>query len=196
VSAVFDPDTLAAPTLRRHRIDIAAYYRMAETGFFKPDARVELIEGEVIDMAPMGSRHWRAVSALNEQLVRAIGDRAEVNCQLPLRLSDHTEPVPDFSVLKTGTRRALGDRLPGGDTALLVIEVADSSLSYDARVKAPLYAASGVAEYWILDLEARALHRFAGASLGDWRSKTTQPQPGRVELPGLAGVSIDLATVF
>ena len=82
--------------LARHRITVDQFYRMAEAGVLAPDARVELIEGEVIDMAPMNSRHAAAVRVLNQRLLVAVGERALVSCQLPLRLSERSEPEPDL----------------------------------------------------------------------------------------------------
>jgi hypothetical protein len=194
MSAVdFAPELLEPATLTRHRVCVADYHRMAEAGVLAPDARVELIEGEVFDMAPMGSRHWHAAQRLNRILLLALGDRAEVACQLPLRLSDFSEPEPDLVVLRPEMRR---DEMPSGHDALLVIEISDSTLGYDARVKAPLYAAHGVGEFWIVDLGARRLLRFADAVGGNWTTTQAIADPDRVALPGLPGVAIELATLF
>lgn len=189
----FAPELLEPATLTRHRVSVADYHRMAEAGVLAPEARVELIEGEVFDTAPMGSRHWHAVQRLNRVLLLAVGDRAEVACQLPLRLSDYNEPEPDFVVLRHELRR---DEMPSGRDALLVIEISDSTLGYDARVKAPLYAAHGVAEFWIVDLAARRLLRFADAVGGAWSTTQAIADPGRVALPGLPGVDVEFAGVF
>jgi Uma2 family endonuclease len=193
MSAVdFAPDLLEPARYSRHRVNVADYHRMAEAGVLAADARVELIEGEVIDMAPMGSRHYLAVRLLNRILIEAVSGRAELACQLPVRLSDFSEPVPDFSIVRLDA--ALG--VPSGHETLLAIEIADSSLGYDARIKAPLYARHGVLEYWVIDLVQQRLLRFADARDGAWQTTQALARPGHVPLPGLPGIEIDLAPVF
>jgi Uma2 family endonuclease len=188
----FAPELLAPLPLRRHRVSVVDCHRMAEAGVLAPDARVELIDGEVFDTAPMGSARYMAVRKLTRILVDAIGDAAEVACQLPVHLSDHSEPVPDFSVV----RRDVGPGLPQGSDVLLVVEVSDSTLAYDVRVKAPLYATHGVAELWIVDIAARRLLRFADPSGGTWQTTQAIAEPGRAALPGLDGLAVDLAGLF
>jgi Uma2 family endonuclease len=186
------PELLEPAQFTRHRVTVADYHRMGEAGVLAPDARVELIEGEVIDMAPMGTRHYLAVRRLNRLLLEAVADRADVACQLPVRLSDFSEPVPDFSVVRL-------DAVPGvpaGVDTLLAVEIADSSLGYDARVKAPLYARHGVLEYWVVDLVQQRLLRFADAQDGQWQTAQALQRPTQVSLPGLPGVQVDLSTLF
>ena len=117
---------------RRHRLSVADYYRMAEVGILAPDARVELIEGDIIDMAPPGDLHSAIVMFLTRALVRAVGDRALVLAQDPLRLSDFSEPQPDFALLRPREDEYRGHRARAED-ALLVVEVALSSLPFDDR---------------------------------------------------------------
>jgi Uma2 family endonuclease len=177
--------------LQRHLITVDEFYRMAEAGVLAPDARVELIEGEVIDMAPMNSRHAAAVRVLNQRLLAAVGEQALVSCQLPLRLSERSEPEPDLML----TRPQAGgyrDRHPGAADVVLLIEVSDSSLRYDRGVKLPLYARHGVPEVWIVDLENR-LVRFYRRPGGDaYADITASETPGLTALPGLAEVRVDL----
>jgi Uma2 family endonuclease len=181
--------------IRRHRISVDEYYRMAEEGILPPDARVELIEGEIIDMAPIGIAHGTAVLELNQRLMRAAGDLALVLPQSALRLSDISEPQPDFSLLKPpiGSYRK---RLPAAGDALLIIEVSDSTLSFDIRVKAPLYASHGILEYWIVDLKGRQLRFFRAPKIGQYTEVTSTSEPGLVAPVALPSVQIDLTNLW
>jgi Uma2 family endonuclease len=186
---------LEEPRLKHHRLTVEQYHRMAETGVLEPDARVELIEGELLDMAPIGTRHWATVNRLNRLLVQAAGERAIVSIQSSIRLDRYTEPEPDVAVLRPRDDFYAG-ALPSGHDALLVVEVADSSLGYDMHTKARLYANHGVAAYWVVDLTAAQLHLFAapqGDAYGDTRSTAT---PGLVAVPGLDGCGVDLSSLF
>ena len=150
--------------LTRHKLTVDDYYRMADAGILTSDDRVELIDGEIIDMPPIGQDHAGTVNRLAEALFQAFAGRAIVSTQNPIRLDDLSEPQPDFAVLR---RRAdfytTGER-PGSDDVLLLIEVADSSLRFDRTVKLPLYARAGIPEVWIVDLRRRVVdvHRAPG----------------------------------
>ncbi len=196
MTAIFEAlDQQQEPVVTRHRLSVADYHRMAEAGVLAHDARVELIEGEIIDMAPTGTRHYWAVLRLSRLLHRAVADRAIVAGQSSLRLNDFNEPEPDLVLLDASTE-AHDDRLPVGSDALLVVEVSDTSLAYDVKTKATLYARHGVPEYWVIDLRHRKLHRFTQPKDGTWGSIQTIDKPGVLELPGLPGLSIDVGSVL
>jgi Uma2 family endonuclease len=182
---------LEEPQIKRHLLNVEQYHRMGEAGVFAPDARVELIEGEVIEMAPMGSRHFAAVSRLNRLLTAAIGGRAIVNSQLPLRMNSMSEPEPDLSVLKARDDFYAGG-LPTGADTLLVIEVSDTTLAYDMRVKAGLYARNGVPAYWVVDLPSSLLRVFSDPRDGVYVNVSEVRAPGLTAVPGVDGVAIDL----
>ncbi len=148
-----------AELLQRHRVSVADYHLMAEVGILAPDARVELLDGEVFDMAPMKSRHAWVVSLLNERLIVASAQQFHCRCQMPLHLSEHSEPEPDLMVLR---RRDDGYRAqhPTPADVLLLIEVSDTSLGYDLGVKLPLYARHGVPEVWVVDLDRNRVRVF------------------------------------
>jgi Uma2 family endonuclease len=134
-----------------HRFTVDDYHAMARAGVLRDDDRVELIEGEIVDMTPIGSRHAAVVDLLTRWLVMGCGTRAIVRVQGPVRLGAHSEPQPDLLVLEP--RDDFYQRKPPtGDDVLLLIEVADSSLQYDQAVKLPLYARAGVREVWLVDL--------------------------------------------
>ena len=158
-------DTVAI-TLRRRRFTLDEYHRMGETGILGEDDRVELIEGEIIEMSPIGSRHAAIVARIHHLFSIRLDDRAVVWSQNPLLLARHqSEPQPDVMLLAP---RAdfYASGLPEPPDVRLLVEVADSSLLYDRRTKFPLYARSGVAEAWLVDLDSGRLeiHRGTGSA--------------------------------
>lgn len=140
-----------AVQLQRHRFTASEYHRMAEAGILSEDDRVELIEGELVEMTPIGSRHAACVKRLNQLLSQQVGQHALVSVQDPIRLGERSEPEPDLAVLRP---RAdfYASAHPGAEDALLVVEVAEASLDYDRAVKLPLYARFGIPEVWLVDL--------------------------------------------
>jgi Uma2 family endonuclease len=185
----------AADPPRRHRLTVADYYRMAEVGILAPEARVELIDGEIIDMPPPGSLHAATVHRLVEVLVRAVESRASVLVQNPVRLSEHSEPQPDLALLR---RREdfYSEHHPRPADTLLIIEVADTSLRFDRRKKIPLYAAQGIPEVWLVDLRGRRLVRYRAPQQGSY-TLVDEPDLGMaLELSALSGVVVDLQRLF
>ena len=137
--------------LPRHRFTVDEYHKMAENGVLTEDDRVELIDGEIVDMAPIGERHFGHVNRFNHVFSRTFEDRAIVHIQNPVRLSPHREPEPDVVLLKP--REDFYDSvMPTPADVLLLVEVADSSLEYDRDTKVPLYAGAGIFEYWLVNL--------------------------------------------
>ena len=146
--------------VERRRFTVEEYHRMGETGLLGEDDRVELIDGEVVEMSPIGWRHARCVSRLTMLLTRFTQDRYVVSVQNPLTISEHGEPQPDL-VLHAEPPPG---RLPIPEDALLVVEVSDTTLSYDRNIKLPRYAAAGVVELWICDLEGRKITTYSQPS--------------------------------
>ena len=142
--------------ISKRRFDVDEYHRMAEAGILSHDDRVELIDGEIVAMTPIGPRHNAAVDRINRALVRTVGDRAIVRVQGFVRLGRFFEPQPDFAVLRPRPD-FYASHLPGAADILLIVEVADASLDYDRDLKTRLYAGAGVAEYWIVDLNGRSV---------------------------------------
>lgn len=148
---------------------IEDYYRMAETGILSRDDRVEFIRGEIVRMAPIGSPHASMVGRLTALFVRAVGDDAIIWVQNPIRLAaQNSEPEPDISLLRP-KRDYYASAHPTPTDVLLVVEVADSSLSYDRNVKIPLYAEAGIPEVWIMALEEVRIERYSGLEGGEYR---------------------------
>lgn len=137
--------------LQKHYFNVDEYYRMAEVGLLSPDHRVELIEGEIVEMSPIGKTHGGTVKRSNRLLNRELGDAVVVSVQDPIRLNDFSEPQPDLALLKP-RKDFYSHSHPTPDDVLVVIEVADTSVNYDRNVKLPLYARAGIPEAWLMVL--------------------------------------------
>ncbi len=143
----------------RHLISVDAFHRMGETGILGPQDRVELIDGEIIDMSPIGVLHAAIVDVLARHFGRRAGELVFVRCQNPLRLDDISEPEPDIAILRPRADFYMTAH-PGAADVLLVIEVADTSLAYDLGTKVPLYARHGIPEVWVIDAATRQTRVF------------------------------------
>jgi Uma2 family endonuclease len=141
---------MSVQIVRRH-FNVTEYYRMAAAGVLKEDDRVELIEGEIVEMNPIGSRHAACVARLTRFLGRSVEDEAIVWVQNPVQISDFSEPLPDVTLLK---RRDdfYAHANPQPEDVLLIIEVADSSVEFDRGIKVPLYADASIPEVWLVNL--------------------------------------------
>lgn len=177
---------------KSHRLTVDEYYRMAEAGLLAHDARVELIEGEVIDMAPIGSRHAGIVNRLNRLLDRAVGDRAVVAVQQPLRLDSRSEPQPDLCVLKPRPD-FYGNSHPAPGDVLLLIEVSDATLAYDQGPKAALYARHGIPELWVVDAQGGQLICMRQPSAAGYSWSAVLGIQASVEVAALPDIRIELA---
>jgi Uma2 family endonuclease len=177
---------------RPHRLTVHDYYRMAEVGLLHPDDRTELIDGEIIDMPPIGDRHADIVRVLTKRLIRAVGDAAEVSAQLPVRLSLRSEPQPDFAIMRAKQGRYRKHPLPSD--VVLLIEVSDSTLRYDLGKRASLYAAHRIPEYWVFDLQHDRVWRHR-APKGREYTQRDEVTEGTLPLPTL-GAELSLADLF
>jgi Uma2 family endonuclease len=187
--------SIAKDPLRRHRLTAAEYRRMGEVGILRADARVELIDGEIIDMTPTGSRHAGVVRHIARLLERAIGDLAVISIQSPVALGDRSEPEPDIALLSPRVDFYKSAH-PHPRDVLLIIEVADASLRYDRQVKVPLYARHGIAEVWIVDLERNVLTQYRDSEGDYYRVVGSIAELVAVELAALPVVTLDLRAVF
>jgi Uma2 family endonuclease len=156
------------PTKRQ--FTVAEYRLMAEAGVFAPDDRVELLEGEVIEMPPVGSRHAACVDRITWLFSRRVGDAVVVRVQSPLLLDERSEPLPDVQLLRGNPDRYV-DEHPRPPDVLLLVEVADSSLPYDRGVKLPAYARAGIREVWIVDLVAAQIEIYWDPSPDGYQSR-------------------------
>jgi Uma2 family endonuclease len=180
---------------RRHGITVDEFYRMDEAGEFAPDARVELIEGEIIDMPVPGSRHSAMDSRLNELLILAVGRRALVRAGGGIHLDNMSLPAPDFSLV---VRREdyYVERHPTAAETFLAIEVSDTRLSFDLGRKRALYARRGVTELWVIDLKRARLHCFRRPSGDEYLEACVLEAPRTMSIEKLPGVTIDTSSLF
>jgi len=155
-----------------YRFTVADYHAMADAGILKENARVELVQGEIVEMAPIGSRHLSCVVRLDRRLNSLLGDRAVVSAQHPVRMDESSEPEPDV-VLLQWRDDIYADHLPIANDVLLLIEVSDTTLLYDRNVKLPLYASAGIPEVWIVDLQSGQLEVFTEPSSEGYASSRT-----------------------
>ena len=149
------------PDVPRRRFTVDEYYRMAEAGVLHEDDPVELLDGAIIEMAPIGDRHFGCVLFAQRWFERRLGDRAFVSVQGPVRLSSGSEPEPDIVLLRPRPDYFRSGK-PGPADVLLLIEVADTTLAYDRDVKLRFYAESGIREVWIVDLNASRVLVYRG----------------------------------
>lgn len=167
---------------------------MGEAGIFSEDDRVELMDGEVVEMAPIGDRHIESVMRLNRLLSRwALHTRETglfVSVQNPLALGEYGEPQPDLTLV-----RRRGDRsgIPITGEVLLVVEVAATSLIYDRETKLPLYARAGIPEAWIIDLDADVVEVYSQPGPGSYRRNVIFKRGERVVSSTVAGLAFDVA---
>jgi len=136
--------------IQKRLFTVAEYHEMAKAGILA-ERGLELINGEIIEMSPIGSKHAKYVNIISRLLGNLLGEELIISSQNPVIANDLSEPEPDFAILRFRADY-YEDELPHGQDVLLIIEVADSSISYDRKVKLPLYAASGVSECWIVDI--------------------------------------------
>lgn len=171
------------------------YYRLAECGILHEDDRVELIDGQVVPMTPIGALHAGRVNYLTEVLVKLVGDAGVVAVQNPVTLGKRSQPQPDLLVAR---RRPefYGKELPPPADALLLIEVADSSVEYDRDVKVPLYARAGIPEVWLCDLPGDGLEVYREPGLEGYRDVRTLHRGETVTALRLPTVTLPVADVL
>jgi Uma2 family endonuclease len=181
--------------LARHRFSTEDYYRMARTGVLKPDARVELLDGEIIDMAPIGPLHGGGTNYLNEHFTARARGRYLVAIQNPVHLDQHSAPQPDLMLLKRATDY-YRSRHPRPEDVFLLIEVADTSLAYDRERKLPAYARAGITEVWIVNLEAKTFEVNREPHLAGYHSSVVLRVGEQARPVAFPDLSVDLAEFF
>jgi Uma2 family endonuclease len=180
---------------RRHRLTVADYFRMGEVGILAPDARVELIDGEIIDMAPIGSPHVSAVLHLDRLFQEAAKDKAFVLVQSPITLGEHSAPQPDLALLRPRADYYRSS-LAGPSDVLLIVEVAQSSLRFDRDNKIPLYARYGIPEVWLVDPQAKRLVRFRNPQQGAYALVDQPDLSSALDVAALPETCLDLNALF
>ena len=157
-SAAVTPPESPLPAREKRKFTVAEYYRMAEVGILHHTERVELLDGEIIVMAPIGIPHATGVRRMERVLHQALGAAAAISVQNPVRLDDHSEPEPDIALLRF-REDDYATAHPGPADVLVVMEVSDSTLDFDREVKSKRYAAAGIPEMWVMNLPGDCLDR-------------------------------------
>jgi Uma2 family endonuclease len=168
---------MTAAVQRRHLWTRQEYDRMVEAGVLGPESRVELLDGEIIEMPPQGPPHVTATHLVADVVRRLLPPGLVLRMQAPLALDDRSEPEPDICIVR-GSVRDFADHHPTG--ALLIIEVSDSSLDYDRGAKAMAYARGGIPEYWIIDLKQHRVQVMTEADPRGYRQTRSLSSADRV----------------
>ena len=176
-----------------HRWSVEEYHQMARSGLLDETDRVELIEGELIDMAPIGSKHAFRVDSVARALQLAAGKDFLVRVQNPILLGEHSEPQPDIAVVKD---KNYAESHPSADDVLLIVEVSDTTLAYDRDVKLSLYARHGISEVWLLDVNAGELTVYREPIEGQYRLIRKPTKAEVVSSILVPGVAISLIEMF
>jgi Uma2 family endonuclease len=174
-----NPEDAMSVEVTRRRFTVEEYYRMAAAGILAEDDRVELIEGEIHEMAAIGRRHAATVDRLATLVFEALGRRVNVRVQNPVQLSSYSEVQPDVTLLRRRNDFYEAGHPTPADV-LLLMEVADSTLLFDRRIKIPLYARMGVAEVWLVNLESDVIEVYRDPSADGYRTVFQSPHGQRV----------------
>jgi len=179
----------------KHLTHLDEWRRMGEANIFPPGSRVELINGEILDMAPIGSYHAGHLKRINHVFSKLIPENLITSVQDPLQLGDLSEPEPDFMLLKPH-EDFYTSRHPIADDVLLLIEIADSSLRFDQNEKLRLYAQHGIPEYWLLNLNDHCLEVYRKPSGDVYAEKNTLQAGDSVTLSQLPDISIQVSAIL
>jgi Uma2 family endonuclease len=182
------------------RFSLDEYHQLTELGFFKPGDRTELIRGEIINMAAKGRAHETCLTRLLRELSSLMAVRATLRCQSPITIPTDGEPEPDLAIVINRADDYLAAHPLPADV-LLVIEIADSSLTYDRETKLPLYAKAQIPHYWLLNLPDNCLEAYAEPLQkfdrhSDYRSKRIALPNEEIALPPFPDLILDLSKVF
>jgi Uma2 family endonuclease len=181
--------------LRRHRLTVGDYYRMAEAGILRRDDRVELIEGTITDVAPIGSAHATVVRRLNSALIPKSGDAAIVSIQSPVSLGRYSAPEPDVALLQPRADEYAASHPTAADIILL-IEVADTTLRNDRDIKIPLYARHGIPEASLVDIDSKNLPLFLEPTERAYALEILVEDVSRLAPSQLPDIELDLSELF
>ena len=187
------PEVRERAAMPYHRWSVEEYHQMARSGLLGETDRVELIEGELIDMAPIGSKHAFRVDSIARALQRSAGTSFLIRVQNPVLLSEHSEPQPDIAVVKD---KNYAESHPEAEDVLLIVEVSDTTLAYDRDVKLSLYARHGIPEVWLLDVNAGELTVYREPTEGQYRMIRKPTVTEAVSPVFVPGVTIALAQVL
>ncbi|HEX7314195.1 MAG TPA: Uma2 family endonuclease [Pyrinomonadaceae bacterium] len=181
--------------INRRSFTVAEYERMGQFGIFSEDARVELVCGEIIQMSPIGERHASCVATLAQLITLRLRLSALVWTQNPIVLDDYSEPQPDLALLKPRGDNYRTSK-PTPDDVLLIIEVSDTTLEYDRKVKVPLYAAAGIPEAWVVNLPEERIEVYSDPTGGEYQTVRSYTRGRRLQSHTLAPLSLSVSKVL
>lgn len=189
--------TPAAPGLLREirKFTVAEYYRLGAAGILHPTERVELIAGEIVVMAPIGIRHAGEVDRLTRLFYRHSNDRFIVRVQNPIHLAENSELEPDVALLRFRADEYFAGH-PGPEDTLLVVEVADTTLAYDREVKARLYAAAGLPQMLIMDLNGDCIEDLTDPGPDGYRQRAIRRRGDKIRLVALPDLEFAVADLL
>lgn len=179
----------------RHRFTVVEFLRMTEAGFLTEDDRLELLWGDVVEMSPINVSHVLCVNRLNMLLTMKLAERAIVSVQNPIQLDEYSLPQPDIALWKS-TPNEYRDRLAEPVEVLLVVEVADSSIRHDRKAKAILYGAAGIADYWIVNLQARQIEVYREPRPDGYRTVTYYARGEMLSLLSFPDVELNVTGIL
>jgi Uma2 family endonuclease len=181
--------------LLRRLFTVEEYERMVQADILTAAERVELLNGEIVEMSPIGTRHAACVKRLNQLFSQRLGERALVGVQDPIRLSDRSEPQPDLTLLQPRSD-FYATAHPQPQDVLLIVEVADTSADYDRQVKIPLYANAGIIEVWLVDLVEQNLEVYRQPSTNGYQQIQQLRHNQQIFLQALPDLEISIDNIL
>ena len=180
---------------QRRRLTVDDFAKMCEVGILSADDRVELIDGELVEMPPMGSEHAGIVNELANVLPGLLDPAVRLRVQSSVQLTRYTQPEPDLAVVSRDSRLYLRHH-PQPEQILIAIEVADSSLKYDREQKMPRYAAAGVPDAWLVDVRPRTITVYTDATAEGYRASRTLGWSEELEATAVAGLRLTFEEIL
>lgn len=184
-----------AVAIQRRQFTVRDYDRMLASGILNEDDRVELIDGEVREMSPIGERHASTVDRLTQLLVETLNRQAIVRSQNPIVLDDFTKPQPDLVLLRWQDD-FYASRTPEPDDVFLVIEVSDTALQYDRLEKLPRYVSAGIEEAWIVDVFGQTVEQYSQPASGGYRKRETFEHGQTIRSVSLAQLTLHVSAML
>ncbi len=185
----------ATATTRKHLINIAEWRKLGDANIFRPDSRLELLGGEIFELALIGPNHASRVKRLIKLFSSLIADRAIVAVQDPVQLGEFSEPQPDLMLLRPAVD-FYERKHPAPADVFLLVEVADNSIEFDRNQKLALYAAHGIPEYWLLNLNNQCLEVYRDPHGQSYANKSVLLRGGSVSLLQLTDITIELNDIL
>lgn len=183
------------PVVEHHRFTVDEFYRMQEAGIWTEDSRVELIEGEIFHMPPIGSQHAGTVDQISHLFHRLLAGRAIIRVQSPVRIDEYTEPQPDITLLKPRPDFYRTSH-PTPPDVWLVVEVAETSADYDREVKMPVYGRAGIPEAWVVDLVQGWVEVYTMPWEAGYRQKRIYHREERIQLQVFPDVAVEASALL